>query len=51
MFQPVVGIVYNPVVNDFYSAVKRQGAFCNGQKLRANETEGYSLSQISELIC
>lgn len=30
---PVLGMVYNPWAEEFFSAVKGQGAFCNGKKL------------------
>lgn len=31
--QPIVAVVYDPWLNNLYSAVKGQGAFLNGQKL------------------
>ncbi len=31
--EPVFGAVYNPILNEFYSAVKGYGAECNGKKI------------------
>ena len=30
---PVYGAIYDPYLNDFYSAVKGRGAFCNGRPI------------------
>jgi myo-inositol-1(or 4)-monophosphatase len=35
--QVVVGLVYNPVLEDMYTAIRGQGAFCNGVKIKVAE--------------
>ena len=30
----VVGLVYNPVLEELYTTIKGQGAFCNGKRLK-----------------
>lgn len=37
--QVVVGLVYNPVLEDMYTAIRGQGAFCNGVKIKVAEGE------------
>ena len=32
-----MGLVYNPVLEDMYTAIRGQGAFCNGKKIRVTE--------------
>lgn len=34
---PKVGVIYDPWMNNLYSAVKGEGAFCNGEKISVNE--------------
>ncbi|KAI7843873.1 hypothetical protein COHA_002420 [Chlorella ohadii] len=36
--RPVVGVVYNPILNELYHAVVGGGAFLNGQPIRVSET-------------
>ena len=33
----VVGLVYNPVLEDMYTTIRGQGAFCNGKKIHVTE--------------
>lgn len=35
-----MGIVYNPVLDKMYSAIKGRGAFCNGKKIEVSSTKG-----------
>lgn len=35
----VVGVVYDPVRRELFSAIQGQGAFCNGRRLRVSSTE------------
>jgi myo-inositol-1(or 4)-monophosphatase len=35
----VVGLVYNPVLEDMYTAIKGHGAFCNGNPIKVTEGE------------
>ena len=35
----VVALVYNPILNEMYTAIKGQGAYCNGIPLRVMEGE------------
>jgi myo-inositol-1(or 4)-monophosphatase len=34
-----VGVVYDPVRRELFSAIRGKGAFCNGRRLRVSETE------------
>lgn len=34
----VVGVVYNPMMNELFTAVRGQGAFLNGEKLQISQT-------------
>lgn len=34
---PVVGVVYNPIEDKLYYAVKGKGAFCNNKKIKVND--------------
>lgn len=35
--QVVVGLIYNPVLEDMYTTIKGQGAFCNGKPIKVAE--------------
>lgn len=37
----VIGVIYNPVTNEFYSAIKGGGAFLNDNPIHSSKTEGY----------
>lgn len=34
--QPVVGVVYDPFLDEMYTAIKGKGAFCNAKKISVN---------------
>ena len=34
------GIIYNPILDEMYTAKKGKGAYCNGNKLQTTNTEG-----------
>lgn len=38
--QAEIGIVYNPILEEWYTARAGQGAFCNGTKLQVTSVEG-----------
>ena len=46
--EPVIGVVYNPVEQDLYYAIKGEGAFKNGEKWIVNAT-GKTLTIITDL--
>ncbi len=35
--EPVVGVVYDPFLDNMYTAVKGEGAYCNGQEIHVND--------------
>lgn len=35
--QPEMGVVYNPYLNEMYSAQRGKGAFCNGRRIHVSE--------------
>ena len=43
--EPVVGVVYDPFLNELYSAIKDNGAFCNDKPIHVNDTK------LNELGC
>lgn len=38
--EPVIGIVYNPITNEIFSAIKGRGAFKNGFPIHVSNSEG-----------
>ncbi|MGM0440703.1 MAG: inositol monophosphatase family protein [Chlamydiota bacterium] len=34
--EPILGVVYNPIVGELFHALKGQGAYCNGKKLNVS---------------
>ncbi|KAG8194798.1 hypothetical protein JTE90_017239 [Oedothorax gibbosus] len=40
--QIVLGVVYNPILDQMYTGVKGKGAFCNGQKLKVSGVQNLS---------
>ncbi|CAF1328161.1 unnamed protein product [Rotaria sordida] len=44
--QVVLGVIYNPIVDDLYSAVQGKGAFKNGRPIQCSKQTKLSLSQI-----
>jgi myo-inositol-1(or 4)-monophosphatase len=37
--EPQVGVIYNPYRDEIYTAIKKGGAFCNGEKIQVAPTE------------
>ncbi|GBF89321.1 inositol monophosphatase [Raphidocelis subcapitata] len=37
--EPVVGVVFNPILGELYTAKKGGGAFCNGKRIRCSGTK------------
>ena len=37
---PVVGVVYNPIMDEMFHAIKKKGSFKNESQLKVNETTG-----------
>ena len=37
--QPIVGVVYDPFLDKMYSAIKDNGAFCNGNKIYVSDKD------------
>lgn len=36
----VIGIVYNPLLEQFFTAKKGEGAFLNGEPIKASDVDG-----------
>ncbi|MGM0534133.1 MAG: inositol monophosphatase family protein, partial [Campylobacterota bacterium] len=45
--QPVAGVVYNPVLDEMYTAQKGQGSYCNGKKLSVSGAQTLQESLIA----
>ena len=39
--EPVAGVVYQPILNDTYTAYKNRGAYLNGRKIKVNKVTDY----------
>ena len=35
-FKPILGIIYNPVTNEYFHAEEQKGAFCNNTQIKVN---------------
>lgn len=44
--EPVVGVVYNPVVGNMYSAIKGQGAYLNNKPWKPKETNNTKCAEL-----
>ncbi|CAF3005496.1 unnamed protein product [Rotaria sp. Silwood2] len=44
--QVVLGVIYNPIMNDLYSAIHGKGAFKNGRPIKCSKQTNLALSQI-----
>lgn len=47
---PVVGVVFNPIINELYHAVKGQGAFLNGERIHVSDVKRIDQSVIATNI-
>lgn len=43
---PIVGIIYQPLLNECFTAVKGEGAFCNNQQIMVSEVKSMAESMI-----
>ena len=44
--KPYIGIVYNPILDEYFSAEVGKGAYCNGKKISVTNESEFSLSLI-----
>ena len=40
-FKPILGIIYNPLTNEYFCAEEQNGAFCNNTKIKVNSKKNY----------
>jgi myo-inositol-1(or 4)-monophosphatase len=45
--QPYIGMVYNPILDQFFSAEAGKGAYCNGKKISVSPEKEFHLSLIA----
>lgn len=45
--EPVLSVIYNPLLDELYWAVKGQGAYCNGRRLRVSSSTDLKKSVIT----
>lgn len=45
--EPIMGLVYYPVSNQLYTAIKNEGAYLNGKKIQVNQETNLQKIQIS----
>ncbi len=48
--KPVLGVVYNPITKEMFSALAGQGAFCNDQKIRVMEKSDAEKKKKTKLL-
>jgi len=44
---PMIGVVYNPILNEMFQAAKGQGAFLNGEKIAVSEVDQLNKSLLA----
>ena len=45
--KPYIGIVYNPILDELYTAVVGEGAFCNGEKIEVSDENDFQKSLLA----
>ncbi|CAG9093205.1 unnamed protein product [Plutella xylostella] len=45
--ESVVGIIYNPILNQLFTAQKGKGAFCNGRQIHVSQTKEISKALVT----
>ncbi len=45
--KPYIGIVYNPILDELYTAVVGEGAFCNGEKIEVSKEKDFQKALLS----
>jgi myo-inositol-1(or 4)-monophosphatase len=45
--KPYIGIVYNPILNELYTAVVGEGAYCNGEKIEVSDEVDFQKALLS----
>jgi len=45
--KPYIGIVYNPILDELYSAVVGQGAYLNGERLQVSDEDSFQRALLS----
>jgi len=48
--KPVLGVIYNPITKELFTAVTGQSAFCNNQKIHVAKTEGLAKKTKTRLL-
>ena len=48
--EPILGVLHLPMLGTTYSAVKGEGAYCNGKKIRVRECSDMSKAVIAEIF-
>ena len=50
MLKAQIGVVFNPITNELFHAVKGQGAYLNGKTLKHSGQKGFNLLLNRNLI-
>ncbi|KAB7885055.1 inositol monophosphatase family protein [Poseidonibacter ostreae] len=45
--KPYIGIVYNPILDELYTAVVGEGAYCNGEKIETSDEKDFQKALLS----
>lgn len=47
----VIGIIYNPILNEVYTSRKGKGAFLNGKQIHCSKVDKVNFYSILFIIC
>ena len=42
-FKPILGIIYNPITNEYFHAEEHKGAFCNNTQIKVNTKKKFEV--------
>ena len=46
-FKPILGIIYNPITKEYFSAEKHKGAFCNNTQIKVNSKKNLEVCSLA----
>jgi len=46
-FKPILGIVYNPITNEYFHAEENKGAFCNKTQIKVNSKKKFEFCSLA----
>ncbi len=46
-FKPILGIIYNPITNEYFHAEENKGAFCNKTQIKVNSKRNFEVCSLA----